>query len=238
MAEPAAAWITGGTGALGAVVARAFLAAGYGVAVTYRAVKEWDALAASERAAVDSGRLIGIATDVTDESSVGRAAAEASRKLGRLDVLVHVAGGYAGGSTVELVEAKTVRSMIDTNLLSAFWAAKHAIPHAKRHGRGRLLFISSRGALETYPGAAAYAAAKLGLHALVQTLAKELKRDGVTVNAVLPSVMDTPANRAAMPGSNFDDWVRPDAVAQLLLFLASEAAAATSGALVPIYGRA
>ncbi|MEK7316188.1 MAG: SDR family oxidoreductase, partial [Candidatus Eisenbacteria bacterium] len=126
----------------------------------------------------------------------------------------------------------------DTNLVSAFWAAKHVIPHAKRRARGRLLFISSRGALESYPGAAAYAAAKLGLHALVETLAKELKHEGVTANAVLPSLIDTAANRASMPDGKFDNWVKPEAVAQLLLFLASEAAAATSGALIPIYGRA
>ena len=238
MAEKAAAWITGGTGALGAVVTRDFLAAGYRVAVTYRGKSEWDTLAASEASAVAAGRLLGVATDVTDEESVRQAAAAANEKFDRLDVLVHIAGGYSGGANVEAVDARTVRSMIDTNLISAFWAAKHAIPHAKRHGRGRLLFISSRGALEPNPGAAAYAAAKLGLHALVQTLAKELKHEGVTANAVLPSIIDTAANRASLAGGKFDDWVKPETIAQLLLFLASEAAAATSGALVPIYGRA
>ena len=238
MADAAAALITGGTGALGSVVARTFLAAGYPVAVTYRGAAEWEALAASEPAAISGDKLIGIEADITDEESVRRAVTSASTAFGRLDVLVHVAGGYAGGAPVESVDARTVRSMIETNLVSAFWAAKHVIPHAKRRARGRLLFISSRGALESYPGAAAYAAAKLGLHALVETLAKELKHEGVTANAVLPSLIDTAANRASMPGGKFDNWVKPEAVAQLLLFLASEAAAATSGALVPIYGRA
>jgi NAD(P)-dependent dehydrogenase (short-subunit alcohol dehydrogenase family) len=153
-------------------------------------------------------------------------------------VLVHVAGGYAGGVNVEALDAKTVRGMIDLNLVSAFWAAKHVVPHAKKSGRGRLLFFSSRGALECYPGAAPYAAAKAGLHALVLTLAHELKRSGATANAILPSLVDTPANRAAIPDGSFDDWVKPDAIADLLLVLASDAAAATSGALVPIYGRA
>lgn len=238
MDRAAAAIVTGGTGALGAAVARSFLAAGYSVAVTYRQAKEWDALAASEREAVAAGRLVGYASDVTDDASVGTAVAAAAAAFGRLDVLVHVAGGYAGGANVEAVDGKTVRAMIDTNLVSAFWASKHVIPHAKKNGRGRLLFISSRGALETSPGAAAYAAAKLGLHALVQTLAKELKREGVTANAVLPSVIDTAANRASMPDGKFDDWVKPGTVAELLLFLASENANATSGALIPIYGRA
>ena len=131
-----------------------------------------------------------------------------------------------------------MRTMIDLNLVSAFWAAKHVIPHAKKTGSGRLLFVSSRGAIEYYPGAAAYAAAKIGLHGLVGTLAKELRADGVTANAILPSVIDTAANRAAMPKSRFDDLVRPDEVAALLAFLASEAASAVSGALIPIYGRA
>jgi NAD(P)-dependent dehydrogenase (short-subunit alcohol dehydrogenase family) len=238
MDKAEAAIVTGGTGALGSVVARAFLAAGYRVAVTYRGAKEWDALAAAEREAVAAGRLLGLVADVTDDASVGTAVTTAATTFGRLDVLVHVAGGYAGGKNVEALDAKVVRSMIDTNLLSAFWASKHVIPHAKRNGRGRLLFISSRGAVETNAGASAYAAAKLGLHALVQTLAKELKADGVTANAVLPSVIDTAANRVAMPNSKFDEWLKPESIADLLLFLASENAKATSGALIPIYGRA
>ena len=238
MADDAAVMITGGTGALGSVVARSFVRAGYRAAVTYRGSNEWESLAASERAAVAGGRFLGIAADVTDEASVASAVAAAAAAFGRLDVLVHVAGGYAGGQNVESLDATSVRAMIDLNLVSAFWAAKHVVPHAKKHGRGRLLFISSRGAVECHPGAAPYAAAKLGLHALVQTLAKELKRDGVTAHAVLPSVIDTAANRASMPDGNYADWVKPEEIADVLVFLASESAAATSGALVPIYGRA
>jgi NAD(P)-dependent dehydrogenase (short-subunit alcohol dehydrogenase family) len=238
MGNDAAVIVTGGTGALGSVVVRSFLRAGFRASVTYRARNEWDALAASERVAVDEGRLLGVETDVTEEASVEAAVSSSAAAFGRLDVLVHVAGGFAGGRNVESVDAKTVRAMIDLNLVSAFWAAKHVVPHAKKHGRGRLLFISSRGAVECNPGAAPYAAAKLGLHALVQTLAKELKRDGVTAHAVLPSVIDTAANRASMPDGKFGDWVKPEAIADVLVFLASENAAATSGALVPIYGRA
>jgi NAD(P)-dependent dehydrogenase (short-subunit alcohol dehydrogenase family) len=238
MTSRGAAFVTGGTGALGSVVAKSFLGAGYRVAVTYRGAAEWDALAAAERDAVAKGTLLGVSCDVTDEASVAAAVASAADRFADLRVLVHVAGGYAGGTPVERMEARTVRGMLDLNLVSAFWAAKHVIPHAKRSGRGRLLFISSRGALEHSAGAAAYAAAKAGLHALVGTLARELQREGVTAHAVLPSVIDTAANRAAMPDAHHDDWVKPEAIAELLLFLASDAAAATSGALVPIYGRA
>jgi len=232
------AFVTGGTGALGVAVTRRFLEAGYRVAVTYRSETEWEALRREQERPAREGALLGLPADVTQEDSVRQAIGTAAERFGELRVLIHLAGGYRGGERVESVEERTVRGMIELNLVSAFWAAKHAIPHVKRGPDGRLLFISSRGALECYPGAAAYAAAKLGLHALVQTLAKELRKSGVTANAVLPSVIDTPANRASMPDADFSAWVRPDAVAGLLAYLASRGAGAVSGALVPIYGRA
>ena len=232
------AFVTGGTGALGLAVTRRFLEEGYRVAVTYRSEKEWEALKREQAGPEREGALLGLRADVTQEDSVRQAIGSAAERFGALRVLIHLAGGYRGGEPVESVEERTVRGMIELNLVSAFWAAKHAIPHVKRGSDGRLLFISSRGALECYPGAAAYAAAKLGLHALVQTLAKELKKSGVTANAVLPSVIDTPANRASMPDADFSSWVPPDAVAGLLAYLASRGTGATSGALVPVYGRA
>ncbi len=236
--ETDAAFVTGGTGALGRAVTRRFLADGYRVAVTYRSRKEWSALEQEHERAAREGALLGLECDVTQEEPVERAVGEAAKRFGSLRVLLHLAGGYHGGEPVEAAEEGTVRGMIELNLISAFWAAKHVIPHAKAGGRGRLLFISSRGAIEHYPGASAYAAAKLGLHALVQTLAKELKRSGVTANAVMPSMIDTPANRAAMPDADTSAWVSPDDVAGLLAYLASRDAGSTSGALVPIYGRA
>ena len=233
-----AAFVTGGTGALGRAVTRRFLGEGYRVAVTYRSKEEWTALEQEHARHAGEGALIGLECDVTQEEPVRRAVAGAVERFGALRVLLHLAGGYRGGQPVESVEEKTVRGMIELNLHSAFWAAKHVIPHAKRAGAGRLLFISSRGAVEYYPGASVYAAAKLGLHALVQTLAKELKESDVTANAVLPSIIDTPANRASMPDADTSAWVAPDQVAGLLAYLASRDAGSTSGALVPIYGRA
>ena len=237
MRDPGAAFITGGTGAVGHAVTRAFLASGYRVAVTYRGAEGWSALVGAEAAAADEGRLIGLAADVTDPAAMKRAADQAASAFHGLAALVHVAGGYAGGANVEDVAPETVRAMIDLNLLSAFWAARAVVPHAKRSARGRLLFVSSRGALDPGSGAAAYTASKLGLHALVATLANELKSAGVTANAVLPGLIDTPANRDAMPNGNFDLWLKPEAIAALLLFLASDEAASTSGALIPIDGR-
>lgn len=232
--ERDAAFVTGGTGALGRAVTKRFLEDGFRVAVTYRSSDEWTSL---ERAH-PGGSLLGLECDVTREEHLRRAMAEAAERFGGLRVLLHLAGGYLGGQNVESLEEKGLRGMLELNLVSAFFAAKHAIPHLKRSEAGRLLFISSRGAVEFYPGASAYAAAKLGLHALVQTLAKELKKSGITANAVLPSMIDTPANRAAMPDADASTWVPPEAIAGLLSFLASRAAGHTSGALVPIYGRA
>jgi NAD(P)-dependent dehydrogenase (short-subunit alcohol dehydrogenase family) len=236
--ERDAAFVTGGTGALGRAVTKRFLDDGYRVAVTYRSLEEWSALQSEHPGPAREGTLLGLECDVTQEESVGRAIAAAVERFGGLRVLLHVAGGYRGGQPVESLDERGLRGMLELNLVSAFWAAKHAIPHLQRGEGGRLLFISSRGAIETYPGASAYAAAKLGLHALVQTLAKELKKSGVTANAILPSMIDTPANRASMPDADFSAWVPPSAVAGLLAFLASRGADHTSGALVPIYGRA
>ncbi len=230
--------ITGGTGGLGGAVVARFLRDGYRVAVPYFVTGEWEALAKAQEAAVREARLIGQPADLTDEDSTRGTIERSADALGGLTGLVHLAGGYAGGVPLERLDAAVVRRMIETNLLSAFWAAKHSIPYVKRSGHGRLLFISSRGAVETEPGASAYAAAKAGLSALVLTLAKELRADSVTVNAVLPSVIDTPANRAAMPKADPGRWVKPEEIAALLAFLASDAAASVSGALIPIYGRA
>lgn len=230
--------VTGGTGSIGSAVTARFLADGDAVAVTYRAPAEWERLRAALPEEARSGRLAGFAADVTDHDSMRAAVDAASAQLGGLRVLAHVAGGYEGGTPVATVSEDSVRGMFGLNLFSAFWAAKHAIPHVKASGAGRLLFVSSRGAVQTQAGAAPYAAAKLGLHALVQTLAQELKRDGVTANAILPSLVDTPQNRAAMPSADYASWVRPEQIAALLSFLGSEAAGAVTGATIPIYGKA
>jgi len=230
-------FVTGGTGGLGRAVVARFLSDGYRVAVSYRQAEEWRALSARHADAAGAGSLLGMEADLGEEGSTRQAIDRAATAFGGLSALVHLAGGYAGGTPVSAIEERTVRGMIDSNLLSAFWASKHAIPHLKNSGRGRLLFVSSRGAVETYPGAAAYAASKAGVEALALTLAKELRKEGVTANAIRPGVIDTPGNRAAMPDADPSHWVPPESIAALLAFLASEAAAPISGALIPIYGR-
>lgn len=234
----AGVWITGGTGAIGSAVTARFLRDGLPVAVTYRTAAEWERLASAESGAVREGRLVGIEADVTRHDSMERAARKAAEALDGIRVLAHMAGGYEGGTPVEGLTEASLRGMLELNLVSAFWAAKHAIPYLRISGRGRLLFVSSRGAVEPAAGAAPYAAAKLGLHALVGALAQELRDSGITANAVLPSIVDTPQNRAAMPRADHDAWVRPEQIAAVLSFLGSDASAAVTGALIPIYGRA
>jgi NAD(P)-dependent dehydrogenase (short-subunit alcohol dehydrogenase family) len=230
--------VTGGTGELGRAVVARFLSENRQVAVTYRRAAEWRALSEAHATAVREGLLSGQEADLAEEAAALGAVDRAASAMGGLQALVHLAGGFAGGTPVEALEAGTLRRMLDSNLVSAFWAAKGAIPHLRRSGVGRLVFVSSRGAAERYAGASAYAAAKAGLEALVGTLARELRRDGVTANAIRPSVIDTAANRAAMADADFSSWVRPDSVAALIAFLASDAASAVSGAVIPIYGRA
>lgn len=230
--------VTGGTGELGRAVVARFLSEDRRVAVTYRRAEEWRSLSETHSGAVREGRLSGHEGDLAQEAGALRAVDQAASAMGGLRALVHLAGGFAGGAPVEALDAGTLRRMLDSNLVSAFWAAKGAIPHLKRSGGGRLVFISSRGAVERYAGASAYAAAKAGLEALVGTLARELRRDGVTANAIRPSIIDTAANHAAMPDADSSGWVGPESVAALIAFLASEAASAVSGAVIPIYGRA
>lgn len=232
------ALITGGTGSIGSAVVSRFLSDGYGVAVTYRSAKEWERLRVDHADQAQRGTLVGIQADVTNHDSMQGAVRSAAEKLGGLRVLAHVAGGYEGGTPVEGLTEQSLRGMLELNLISAFWAAKHAIPFLKKSGAGRLIFVSSRGAVSAQPGAAPYAAAKLGLHALVSTLAVELRDAGITANAILPSMVDTPQNRAAMPRADHERWVRPEQIAALLAFLGSDASAAVTGALIPIYGEA
>jgi NAD(P)-dependent dehydrogenase (short-subunit alcohol dehydrogenase family) len=128
--------------------------------------------------------------------------------------------------------------MMNLNLKSAFLCCKHVVPVMQRRGGGRIVTVSSRAATKVFPGISAYAAAKAGLLAFSETLASEVLKDNITVNAILPSVIDTPANRKAMPGADYSAWVKPEEIARVLLFLASDASREISGAAIPVYGRA
>jgi len=155
-----------------------------------------------------------------------------------LDALVHLVGGFAGGSGVAETSDETWDKMMNINLRAAFCCIRAALKPMQAAGRGRIVAVGTRMAVEPSPNFAAYAVSKAALVALIRTVAAEGQNFGVTANVILPSTIDTPANRAAMPKVDFSRWVKPGSIAKLLVFMASDAAADTSGAVIPIYGRA
>ncbi|HLF41575.1 MAG TPA: SDR family NAD(P)-dependent oxidoreductase [Acidimicrobiia bacterium] len=224
--------VTGGTGALGRAVTRLFLAEGADVTVTSRRPAERDALAAQLPVAARD-RLHAVAADVTDAASVGRLVTEVTTRTGRLDVLVNVAGGFAAGDLLATDETVWDR-MLALNLASAYLCCRAALPAMIAAGGGRIVNVGSRSVVPPQGGFIAYTVAKAGVIALTQALAHEVRRHRVTVNAVLPSTMDTEANRQAMPGADPSQWVTPESVAAAIAFLASDAAAGVTGSLVAV----
>ena len=230
------ALITGGTGALGRAVTAAFVEAGAAVAVTYVVDPEVPECKVCLGPWADAPLFL--KADVTVEAEVKKLVQTVVERLGRVDILLNLVGGYVGDLPVKELPEATWDHMVNINLKSAFLCCKHAVPVMQRGGGGRIVTVSSRAALKVFPGISAYATAKAGLLAFTETLASEVLKDNITVNAILPSVIDTPANRKAMPGADASVWVKPEEIARVLLFLCSEASREISGAAVPIYGRA
>ncbi|HEX5504054.1 MAG TPA: SDR family NAD(P)-dependent oxidoreductase [Thermomicrobiales bacterium] len=231
--------VTGGTGALGGAVVGGLLDAGAGVAVVGGQVEKVAALvadlAAGARAAGE--RVAGFAADLTDEEQVASAFAGAVGHFGGLDGLAALAGGYAGGTPVGETELATWRGQQDLNLTTAFLCCRAAVPHLAARGGGAIVTVGSRPALHGAPSVAAYSAAKAGVLRLTEALAAELGDQNIAVNCILPGVIDTPANRAAMPRARHDRWVAPDAIAAVVRWLLGPEARIVSGAAIPVYGR-
>ncbi len=226
------ALVAGGSGALGSAVAQALLAEGAQVTVTYRRAEEFDAL---QRAAGTS-RLAGTQTDVTDLAAAERLITELVQERGRLDILVNAVGGYVGGSALWQADPDALERMLSLNLRSGHALARAAAPVLLRSGRGAIVNIAARAALEHGAGSAAYNASKAAALALFDSLAADLAGSGVRVNSVLPSIIDTPANRAAMPEADFAHWPKADDIARVVLFLCSDDARVIHGAAIPVYG--
>lgn len=228
------ALVAGGTGGLGRAVALALLREGADVMVTYVISEEFDAL--QRDAGTHGSRLVGHAVDVTDETAVARLVEAIVAKHGRLDVLVNAVGGYAGGTPVWESEGRVLDRMLALNLRSGFALSRAVVPDMIKRRRGAIVNIAAKAALEHPAGAAAYAASKAAALALLDSLAAELKATGVRVNSVLPSIIDTPANRKAMPDADFSRWPKPEEIARVILFLCSDDARVIHGAAIPVYG--
>jgi NAD(P)-dependent dehydrogenase (short-subunit alcohol dehydrogenase family) len=218
--------ITGALGALGRVVAETALARGARVAGIDHAASQ--APASAQR--IEIGGV-----DLVDPEQATRAIEAAAAHFGRLDALVNIAGGFTF-ETVADGEATSWQRMYALNVLTALNASKAALAHLAASGSGRIVNVGAMGALQAGSGMGAYAASKAGVHRLTEALAAEWKGK-ITVNAVLPSTIDTAANRASMPRADFTRWVSPLELAEVILFLASDAASAVTGALLPVAGR-
>jgi|SRR5579883_2376766 NAD(P)-dependent dehydrogenase (short-subunit alcohol dehydrogenase family) len=216
--------ITGAAGGLGTAVAQAFLDTG---ATVVGVEREWHSTPAFHA----------VSADLTTAAGCEKMVAEAL-KHGRIDALIHTVGGFGGGSPVSETTDQSWDSMLNLNLRVAFLTLRAVLKPMTQAKYGRIVAIGSRAALDPIPNFAAYSVSKAALVALIKNVAAETKDLGITANVVLPSTIDTPANRKAMPNADFSKWVTPASIANLLVCLASEKSADTSGAVIPIYGRA
>jgi len=217
--------ITGAAGGLGNAVVEAFLESG---AIVYGADVSW------KNQPHPNPRFHAIEGNLLDPAECDRIAKAAAP----LDGLMHLVGGFGGGKPVAETGDDTWQRMLDLNLRSAYSIFRAVLPQMVEARRGRIVAVGSRAALEPMANFAAYSVSKAALVTLVQTVAIEVKDHGITVNVVLPSVIDTPANRKAMPTVDPAKWVTPEAIARLMVWLASDQAGDINGAAIPIYGRA
>ena len=217
--------ITGAKGGLGSFVTQKFLAAGATVIGSSRSISKEDFPLSNFNALPADFTKAGVAREAI-EFVVGR--------FGKLNVLVHVLGGFAGGQTIAETDDATWEQMRDMNLTSAFYVLRAAIPHLRKSGSGRIVAIGSLTAVEAHARLGAYVTFKSALTTLVRSVALENREAGVTANVVLPGTMDTPGNRKAMPNADFSNWLKPEAVADLVLWLADEQAGHITGATIPI----
>jgi len=224
------ALITGGNGNLGRAVARVFFDAGATVVVTDRRADFTLPFADAERAVAEGG------VDVTQAESVNALVARVRERFGQVDVLVNTVGGYRAGQPVPETALETWDFLWDLNLRSTLNTCRAVVPVMLARRQGKIINVAAAAAFQGQANSAAYAASKSAVARLTESLAAEVKRQGVNVNAVAPSVIDTPQNRAAMPNADFSLWVTPEALARVIAFLASEAAAPLHGVVLPVYG--
>jgi NAD(P)-dependent dehydrogenase (short-subunit alcohol dehydrogenase family) len=221
------ALITGGTGGLGGAVTAAFVAAG------------WRAVVPVRKDAPASDEAIYLTADLSDPAAVRAAVSSAaSDPAAPLRAVVNLVGGYAPAGLVHETPIEDFERMLALNLRPTYLVTQAALPHLVEAGGGAVVCVSSRAAVSPFPGAAGYVTAKAAVLAFASAVAVEYKAKGVRCNTVLPSVIDTPANRAAQPDADTSRWVRPDDIATVIRFLAGPESGPTSGAAIPVYGRA
>jgi NAD(P)-dependent dehydrogenase (short-subunit alcohol dehydrogenase family) len=219
--------VTGANGGLGTFVTQAFLDAGATVIGTSRKIQQTE---------FNHANFVALPGEISTGEGAKGVVDRAVARFGKLDVLAHTVGGFAGGQSIAETDDATLQSMFDLNMNCTFYLLRAAIPVLRRASGGRIIAIGSRSALEPGPNVGAYSASKAAMVSLVKTVALENKDAGLTANVILPGTMDTPGNRKATPDADFSKWVRPAAVASLMVWLGGEAAKDVNGSVIPVYG--
>jgi len=224
--------VAGGTGGLGRAISIAFLEAGASVVVTYRHVAEFDAL--KNAVGARSTKLQGQRIDVLDEAAVNQLIAGIIAQHGRLDAMVNAVGGYTAGAPLWEMQADALDQMLALNLRSGYTLARVVAPVMLKQGRGAIVNVAATAAINHMAAAGAYVASKAAAVAMIDSLAADLKNTGVRANSILPSIIDTEANRAAMPDADFSKWPKPAEIAHVVLFLCSTEAKLIQGAAIAV----
>lgn len=227
--------VTGAAGNLGVAVSRAFQASGAHLVLLDRGADRLPKL--FPELADSPAHFLATGVDLNDADAVTRAVEEAINRFGRIDALVNTAGGYKAGTPLHETSPGDWEFLMNLNARSVFTACRAVVPQMLKQGTGRIVNVASRAALSGDANAAVYSASKSAVVRLTESMAAELKGAGLNVNCVLPGMIDTPQNRRAMPGADVSTWVAPDALAEVILFLASDSARAINGAALPVYCR-
>lgn len=222
------ALVTGASGGLGTSVVSALLNSGATVVGISRQGDSGESKRENYHA---------LAADLSRAESATKTIDDVASRFGRIDILAHLVGGFAGGKTVPEMDDATFQNMVEMNLNSAFYVLRASIPHMRRAGNGRVITIGSRAAEDPGPGVGAYSASKAALVSLTRTVALENKDAGITANVILPGTIDTPLNRKFMPNTDFGTWVSPSSIASLIVWLASGPGKDLTGAAIPMYGK-
>lgn len=219
--------ITGANGGLGTAVTRAFLQAGARVIGVSRAIADAD---------FPHPNFSAVSAELSSSEHVRTLLERLIAKHGRIDGLVHLVGGFAGGKSIADTDDATLDKMFDLNVKAAFYVIRGVLHHMRAQGGGKIIAIGSKAAVEPAAMAGVYGASKAALVSLIRTVARENVDKTISANVVLPGTMDTPANRAAMPNADFAKWVQPDQVASLLVHLVTDSASQINGAVIPVFG--
>ncbi len=221
------ALVTGANGGLGRSVTQALLDAGAQVIGTSRKI---------EQSEFKGPAFMALPAEIATAAGAKSMVDTVLTRFGKVDIVVHTVGGFAGGPSVADTDDSTFQRMLDLNLYSTFHLLRAVLPSMRKTGDGRIVAIGSRAALEPGAGVGAYSASKAAMVSLLRTVALENKDRGITANVILPGTMDTPANRQAMPTTDFSKWVQPANVANLILWLVGDAGRDVNGAAIPVYG--